>query len=74
MANATEQQQPVSAAVVFLLPAILISMVFLGMIGITVTLWKKALTNREFRDTVLQFQTTVQNSVESLIDRAKALR
>ena len=73
MAKATQQQQPVSAAVVFLLPAILISMVFLGVIGITVTLWKKALTNRTFRDNVLQLSTSTQNFKEAQFDRAKAM-
>lgn len=73
MANATQQQQPVSAAVVFLLPAILISMVFLGVIGITVTLWRKALTNRTFRDNVMQLSASTQNFKEAQIDRAKAM-
>lgn len=63
----TATRQPASPAIVFLLPFILVSLLVVGFIGMCVSIWKYALTNREFRDTVTQLEATIQNSWEAFL-------
>lgn len=61
------------AATVFVLPAVLISMLMLMMLGLTVKLVRKVMENREVRDTMMQLQATAQNTFEAIVDDAKQL-
>lgn len=65
------QQAP--ASVVFLLPALIIMVATVAVIGGIVKLWNLALKNREFRDTVLQLQATVQNSIEAMVESVSSI-
>ena len=64
-------ENKLNASIVLLLPAL----IFLALLGltvkVTVTLWKRALTNREFRDNMLQLEATVGNSIEAVRDGIK---
>lgn len=71
MSNST--RQPVEAVIIFLVPALLAFLIF----GITCQVicytWKKLNENREFRDTVLQLQTSAQNYLEAAKEKVTSL-
>ena len=63
----------VSASIVFLLPALILMMVFLALVGLSTKVWAIAMTNREFRDNVLQLQTSAQNTIEAVVGDTRTL-